>query len=143
VSSHRVERVASVVRMVVSDAIANRLSDPRISHMSSVTRVEVSGDLRYATVLVSVMGSDTEGRRTLAGLQHARGYVQSLLAKRLTLRQCPLLRFQLDESIKRGSETVRLIEQTMAHDRPEATPAGEATAGEPAREPERNSGAGA
>jgi ribosome-binding factor A len=112
--SHRPERVATVVRHVVSDAIANRLSDPRIAPLSSVTRVEVSGDLEHARVFVSVMGEEATQRRTLAGLKSAVGAVQRMLARELSIRQCPRLSFHLDLSIKRATETIRLINETMA-----------------------------
>ena len=122
-STRRVEKVASIIRSVVSDAIANRLSDPRISPFASVTRVDVSGDLRHTTVFISVLGDEASGRKTMAGLEHAKGHVQSLLAKRLTTRQCPHLRFRLDESIKKGTETIRLIDQTIAEDQSVPAPA--------------------
>jgi|GEM_PF-369508 len=114
--SFRPERVASVVRAVVSDAITNRLNDPRIAPMSSVTRVQVSGDLEHVKVFVSVMGDPSAQRRTIAGLQSAQGHVQRLVARKLPLRTCPRLSFHLDESIKKGQETIRLIEETLAHD---------------------------
>jgi ribosome-binding factor A len=112
--SRRQEKVASVVRRVVGEAIAQQLHDPRISPMTSITRVEITGDLQFATVWVSVMGTDSEQRTTIAGLQHAQGRLQSLLSRALAMRQCPTLRFKHDESIKRGFETLRLIDQVMA-----------------------------
>ena len=59
------------------------------------------------------MGEESEQRRTMAGLGHARGYVQSLVAARLRVRQCPEVRFHLDESIKRGTQILRVIAETM------------------------------
>ena len=112
--SFRPERVASVVRTVVSDAIANRLNDPRIEPMSTVTRVQVSSDLEHVKVWISVMGEPSAQRRTITGLCSATGHVQRLVARELPIRNCPRLSFHLDESIKKGTETIRLIEETMA-----------------------------
>ncbi len=112
-----------MIRAVVSDAIANRLNDPRIEPLSSVTRVEVTADLEYAKVWVSVMGSEGAQRKTLAGLRSAAGYMQKLVAGELNIRTCPRLSFHLDESIKRGEQTLRLIEQVMAETRPGNPPA--------------------
>ena len=112
--SRRQEKGASVGRRVVGEAIAQQLHDPRISPMTSITRVEISGDLEFANVWVSVMGSEGEQRTTMAGLQHAQGRLQSLLSRALAMRQCPTLCFKLDESIKKGFETLRLIDQVMA-----------------------------
>jgi ribosome-binding factor A len=111
---HRPERVASIVQRIIGEAITSRLSDPRISHLASVTRVQVSGDLAHADVYVSVMGEASQAATTLRGLESARGRIQSMLAEALAIRQVPILRFHLDESIKRGDETLRLIEKSTA-----------------------------
>ena len=74
--SYRLERVAHVIRDVVSDAIAGHISDPRVSRFTSVTRVEMSPDLRHAQVYVSVMGDDAEGATTMKGLDSARGMIR-------------------------------------------------------------------
>ncbi|HSW44288.1 MAG TPA: 30S ribosome-binding factor RbfA [Phycisphaerae bacterium] len=116
--SYRPQRVANVVREVVSDAIANRLSDPRIAPLSSVTRVEMSADLENARVYISVMGSPTAQRRTMQGLESAVGLVQRMVARELPIRHCPHLSFHLDESIKRAAETIRIINETMAEYEP-------------------------
>lgn len=110
---YRLDKLASEVRQVISDAIIHRLSDPRISKFASVTRVSVAADLATADVYVSVLGDEAEGRKTLAGLTHARGRIQGLLAKAIRTRQCPHIRFHLDASIKKGDETIRLIEETV------------------------------
>jgi ribosome-binding factor A len=107
-------RVAHIVRDVVSDAIANRVSDPRIHRFTSVTRVELTADLHYADVHVSVMGTDAESQTTMTGLASARGMIQTRLAKRLDIRQCPILRFHLDLGIKIGIETIRMIDAATA-----------------------------
>lgn len=112
--SHRPERVAHVIRHVVSDAIASKLSDPRIAPFSSVTRIEMSPDLESARVYVSVMGELPVQRRTIAGLRSAAGAIQRMLAGELTMRHCPRLTFELDESLKKGAETIRLINEAMA-----------------------------
>lgn len=117
--SFRVEKLASTIREIVGDAIAHKLNDPRISPLTSVVRVEVAGDLQIAKVYVTVLGDDGAARRTLAGLTHAVGRVQRLVARGLTIRRCPEIRFVLDESLKTAAETVRIIDQTMCRDHPE------------------------
>jgi len=111
---YRPERVASVIEKVVGEAITRKLSDPRISQFTSVTRVRVSKDLQWADVYVSVMGDDADARTTLRGLQAAHRKLQAMVAEALPIRQVPTLRFHIDDSIKRGFETLRLIEMSMA-----------------------------
>lgn len=111
--SYRPERVAHVIREVVSEAITSKLNDPRIEPLSSVTRVEVSADLEHARVWVSVIGDDATGRRTIAGLKAAAGYVQRLVGSALSLRATPHVSFHLDESLKKAAETIRIINESM------------------------------
>lgn len=103
-----------MVRGVVSDAIANKLSDPRVEQFTSVTRVEVSKDLEHAKVYISVMASEQKQEQTMKGLKSGRGFIQQLLARELAIRVCPRLSFHLDQSIKRGAETLELIERVAA-----------------------------
>jgi len=107
--SYRMQRVAGAVREVVSDAIANRLWDPRIHRLTTVTRVELSADLQIAKVYFSVIGTEREANLSLQGLQRARGVVQNMLAKRLEMRQCPELRFFLDAGMRQARETLRRL----------------------------------
>lgn len=131
----RPERVATIVRAVVSEAIATRLSDPRIAPLASVTRVEVSGDLEYAKVWISVLGEESVQRRTLAGLCSAAGYVQRLVGSQLSIRHCPRLSFHLDTSLKKAAETIRLIDEVTADMRRRAAPGAEPDAGDSAEPP--------
>ena len=120
--SHRRDRLAHVVRDVVSDAIANRISDPRVSRFTSVTLVEVAPDMSVANVHVSVMGDETQARTTMKGLDSARGLIQSRLAKQVRMRTCPAIRFHLDMGIKRAIETYRSLSDIEADRTQKASP---------------------
>ena len=111
-TTRRQEKVARVVKEVVSDAIANHLSDPRIEGFVSVTRVEMAPDLRNADVHLSIFGRDeTTQKRTFIAITHARSRIQSLLAGRMQSKFCPVLRFHRDEKFKKTLETMKLIDQ--------------------------------
>jgi ribosome-binding factor A len=112
--SRRTERLSHQIRRIVAHQIQSRLSDPRIAVMTSVTRVELSADVSFARVYISVMGDETAERLSLQALEHATGRIQTALAGQLTLRQCPRLRFERDESLKKSFELVQLIEREMA-----------------------------
>jgi len=107
------EKMASSVRSVISDAIRNKLNDPRISPHTCVTRVEMSSDLQFAKVFVSVMGSDVDSRRTMSGLKNAVGHLQRIVAGKIRTRHCPQIQMSLDESIKRAAAMIDLIQQTV------------------------------
>ncbi len=127
--------MSKLIRDVTSDAISNKIWDPRVSHFTSVTRVTLSQDLRNAIVPVSVMGTDAEATTTMKGLGSARGMIQTLLARRLDIRHCPIIQFRLDEGIKAAIETIRQIDD----DHPDGTTADECSdypCPEEARRPE-------
>ncbi len=108
---YRKENMASVVRTVVGEAIVHRLHDPRIEPLTTVTRVEMTGDLLIAKVFLSVHGDDVVERRTLRALQHASGFVQKMLAGRLSVRHCPELRFEIDAGAKGARRTIELLDE--------------------------------
>jgi ribosome-binding factor A len=118
--SHRSLRVAEAIREVVATAILHEMADPRVRSVT-VIRVEVSSDLRFATVFVSIMGSESERKRSLRGLEHATGFLQARVAARLQTRFTPVLSFKYDESVRKSVEISRLIDEAVASDRSRAS----------------------
>jgi ribosome-binding factor A len=114
--SHRTLRVAEAIREVVSQAILFEVADPRVKAVT-VLHAEVTGDLRHATVFVSVMGTEAQQKLALRGLQHASGFLQSRVAARLQTRFTPALTFKLDDSVKKSIAISRLIDEAIASDR--------------------------
>jgi ribosome-binding factor A len=123
--AHRLARVAEVVREVASETILFELRDPRVKGVT-VTRTEVSGDLQHAKVYVSVMGSAKEQQSCLRGLEHASGFVQSKLAGRLKTRFTPVIKFVLDEGVKKSIEMTRILNEERALSAPASPEAGPA-----------------
>lgn len=107
----RKERLGSVIRDVVAQAVQQKLNDPRVSPMTTVTRVEMSDDVQVAEVYFSVPGGDVEERKTLAAIKHAGGFLQRLVARELSIRQCPEIRFDIDERAKKVREMMDLLEK--------------------------------
>ncbi len=95
--SRRQDRVAALIQRELSEIIQRSVKDPRVA-FCTVTQAEVSPDLKYVDVKVSVIGDDTQKEKTLAGLKSATGFLRREIGKRLTLRYSPELRFAIDES---------------------------------------------
>lgn len=93
-------------------AILTELRDPRIG-MTTVTRVEVSADLRQAKVHVSVMGNEGQQHLSLNGLRNAAGFLQSKVAQGIDLRYTPRLEFVLDQGVKKSIEVARILREVM------------------------------
>lgn len=112
-SSRRVLKVAEAIREVVGMAILVDLRDPRIRDVT-VTRVEVSKDLRIAKVYVSVMGDEARQQLSLHGLEHAAGFLQQKVAARVDTRYTPRIRFVLDQGVKKSLEVARILDELKA-----------------------------
>ncbi len=106
--THRLARVAEVVREVAASTILFNLRDPRVKNVT-VTRCEVSADLQHAKVYVSVMGSEKHQRDALFGLNNAAGFVQSKLADRLATRFLPVITFVEDIGVKKSIEVMKIL----------------------------------
>lgn len=113
-ATRRQEKVARIVKEAVSDAITHHLNDPRISGFISVTKVEVTADLRSANVYLSIFGCDEAGQnKTFMAITHAKSRIQSLLAGAVKSKFCPVLHFYIDEKFKKTLETLNLIDQAV------------------------------
>ena len=107
--NQRAARIAEVIKEEVGQLLLHRLTDPRIA-FASVTEVEVSGDLRIATIYFSVMGSETEKKNTLQGLKSSKGIIRRAVSQRLQLRNAIEIEISLDNSIERGAHILDIID---------------------------------
>lgn len=89
--------------------IIRELKDSRIPLMTSITGVNVTKDLKYAKVYISVMGDEKTQKNAVDGLKSAAGFARRELASRLDLRNTPELQFELDHSIEQGAYINKLI----------------------------------
>jgi ribosome-binding factor A len=109
-TKRRQERVSERIHHELSDLLQNRISDPRLVYVT-VTEVEVTADLKQATVYVSALGDGQARREALQGLEHASRYIRRELAQRLQMRFAPEVRFSLDETWERGERIDRLLDK--------------------------------
>ncbi len=107
----RSERVAEGIRTEVAQFLTAGAKDPRIIGLVTVTGVDVTRDLRRATVFVSVMGTESERAATLEGLGSLATHLRSHVGRALRLRVAPELHFRLDESIQRAARIEALLHQ--------------------------------
>lgn len=104
-------RVNSEVQREMSQIIREDLKDPRIHPMTSVMSVEVTPDLKYAKIFVSVLGDEEEKEKTMEGLRKSASYARHQLARRINLRNTPELTFVLDTSIEYGVRMSKRIQE--------------------------------
>lgn len=109
-SIRRRRQVAAILRRELSDIIQQEVKDPRVG-LASITRVEVSPDMAYARVFVSVYASEDEQRETVQALTGAQGFIRRQLAPRIRLRTVPRLNFLLDHSLEHAEHISRILDE--------------------------------
>jgi len=114
-TSNRLDRISDQLKKELACLIREELRDPRLG-MVSVIDAKVSRDLSHADIFFTVLGADSS--EAAVALNHAAGYLRTLLAKKLNLRATPKLRFIYDESVERGRYLSTLIDQAIATNAP-------------------------
>ena len=109
-SSQRNERVQEALRQEISRILQNEIKDPRIGFLT-VTKVDLTKDLRYARVYFSVLGEDKDKALAIKGLNSAKGYLKGLLSEKIKLRFMPELEFKIDESLEHTKHVYDILDQ--------------------------------
>jgi ribosome-binding factor A len=112
----RQNKIAERLKEEVALILQNEVKDPRFG-MLSVVRVKVSQDIRDARVFVSVLGTPADKTKAMKALAHARGFIQTLVSKRVEVRFAPILSFHLDESIERSIRVSKIIDDIASERR--------------------------
>ncbi len=111
-SKYRRTRINDEVTRVMAEAIRT-VKDPRVANaMITITKADVSGDLKFAKIYFSVFGNDGESVKEIkTGLYSAAGYLRSYIARELNLRLTPELSFEHDKGMEHGADIMRLLKK--------------------------------
>lgn len=109
-AANRINRINEEVLREMS-GILRELKDPRIPMMTSVVSVSVTPDFRYATVYVSIFGSEDEKKNAIKALKNSAGFVRRELGHRLNLRYTPEIIYKEDNSIEYGAKINELLKK--------------------------------
>ena len=108
-SAIRIDRFNEEIRKTLSE-IVREMKDPRISPMTTIAQVEVTRDLYYAKVKVSVYDKEEQIRRdTVEALNHASGFLAHEIGQRMEIRRLPQLTFVLDDSIAYSAHISKVL----------------------------------
>lgn len=107
----RTDRLNSLLKEVLSQVIREDVRNPHISSLVTVTRVEITMDLHYAKVFVSVIGSEQEKQAAISGLQSAAGFIAVQAAKKVVMRYFPDLTFRLDDSVEKYAKIEQKLQE--------------------------------
>ena len=119
---HRSQRIADQIQRELSEIIRLEIKDPRVG-LITLTGVDVTQDNEHAKVYFTTLGEPVQQEAALRALNHATGFMRSMLARRLKLRTVPQLHFDYDVSVERGVRLSKLIDEAVAsHPQGDKTP---------------------
>lgn len=111
--SHRIDRLNSLLKEVISDVIHKEIKNPSFPKLVTVTEVSITKDLQHAKVYISVIGPGNSKALAVSVLQKAAGFIRSHASKKVTLRFFPELTFYIDESLDKQLEMESLIDKVQ------------------------------
>jgi ribosome-binding factor A len=111
VAKNRLAGIESEFKRALSEIIRNDLKDPRMSEMASVTRIELSRDLKYAKAYISVFDTEKKKKTTIETLTHAEHYIKNEIGARIRIRRLPEITFILDSSIEYSNKISEILKK--------------------------------
>lgn len=112
-TSIRQQKVNSQIQRIVATVLQRDVADPRVDGLLTVTKVEVTKDLREAKVFISILGGKRTPATILNGIKSAGRHIQGEVAEQLALRYAPRLTYVLDESLKKQAEILQTIKEAL------------------------------
>jgi ribosome-binding factor A len=110
----RTDRLNSLLKEVISEVIHREVRNPHVNELVTVTRVDITKDLHFAKVYISVIGSDEAKADTLAALESAAGFIAVNSSKKVVMRYFPALTFKLDDGVDKHMRIEELLEEISA-----------------------------
>jgi ribosome-binding factor A len=107
----RNEKVKKALIREISEIIQHKIKDPRIEGIISVTDIELSPDMRYAKVYISIFGDKEKKEQIMEAIEESAPQIRKYIGRTVRLRYTPDLHFTLDESLERGSRLTELIDK--------------------------------
>jgi len=118
-TSIRQKKVAAQIQRIVATVLQRDVADPRVDGLVTVTRVDVTPDLREAKVYLSLLGGKRTPATTLEGIKSAGRHIQNEVADNLAIRFAPRLTYVLDETLKKQAEILKKISEVIGEKPPE------------------------
>ena len=110
---NRIDKISEEVKREIGRIIQEDLKDPRLPMMVSVTHAKVTKDLKYATIYISVLGSEEQKKDAILALKSASGFIRHELGQNVKLRLIPEIIFKLDDSIEHSFYISKLIDEKI------------------------------
>jgi ribosome-binding factor A len=113
----RTDRLNSLLKEVISEVIKRDVKNRKISDLITVTKVEITKDLHFAKVFISVIGTKEEKEKNIKELEKASGFISSQAAKKVTMRYFPSLTFKLDDSVDKFMQIEKVLQDIKKNEK--------------------------
>ena len=107
----RTDRLNSLLKEVITEVIKRDVRNPHVAEFVSVTRVQITKDLHYAKVYVSIIGSEQQKAETMDALNSAAGFIAVQASREVVMRYFPELTFRLDDSVDKHMKIEGLLSE--------------------------------
>jgi ribosome-binding factor A len=107
----RFEHIKGQLIREISWTIAQKVNDPRIPEVVTITEVKLAQDTRNATVNVSILGDAGQKEKAIAALNHAASFIQKCVAAKVTMRNFPKLYFKLDSAFDKSENINEILKK--------------------------------
>jgi ribosome-binding factor A len=107
----RIDRLNSLLKEVISEVIRRDVNNPNVSEFTTVTKVDITSDLHYAKVYISIIGSPEEKQKTIYALQNSAGFIGKTSSKKIIIRYFPALTFKLDTYVEQQTHIKKILEE--------------------------------
>jgi len=111
VAKDRLSGITTEFKRALSEIIRTEIDDPRVSEMASVTHVELSKDLKYAKVYISVYDTEKKKKSTIETLTHAEHFIKNEIGRRIRIRRLPEIKFYIDGSIEYSNKISEILKK--------------------------------
>src|SRR5262245_28111340 len=108
--SLRLQRVRELLKREIGEAIRREFEVSEVG-LVTVNDVDVSGDLKNATVFIGILGNPDQQKKGFATLVKHRKRIQGLVGRAIVLKYTPQLRFVIDDSVVRGNRVLQILEE--------------------------------
>lgn len=113
-ANNRIIKIQGEMKRALSEIFFHDVKDPRMSAMATVSRVQVTPDLKYAKIAVSVYDTDEKRESTIAALTNAEPFIRKKVNEKIRMRRIPVMEFVLDDSIEYAVKMSKLIDEVNA-----------------------------
>lgn len=115
-TKQRTDRLNSLLKEVLADVIRREVDNPDVDPFVTVTRVEITKDLRHAKVYISSIKSMEEKKKTIEILQEAAGFIAVMASKKVVMRYFPALRFYIDDTVDKVMRIDEVLQKIHKQD---------------------------